>query len=161
MAIDIFLKIDGIKGESQDSKHKGEIDILSWSWGVSQSGTTPTGAGGGAGQAHVNDITLTKHVDKSTPPILQHILNGGHIKSADMYIRKAGGSPLEYLKIHFEDVAVSSYATGGSSGQDRVTENVALKFSRFKMDYTPQKADGTGDAAITIGWDVKGNKPIG
>jgi len=161
MAVDMFLKIEGIKGESQDDKHKGEIDIMSWSWGLSQSGGHHQGGGGGSGKVNVHDISFTKHVDKSTPNIMQHCCNGKHIKSADLYVRKAGGTPLEYLKIHFEDILVSSYQTGGSGGEDRVTESVTLNFARFKSDYTPQKADGTGDAAITIGWDIAANKPIG
>ena len=78
MAVDIFIKIGDLKGESVDTKHKGEIDVLAWSWGMTQSGTTHTGSGGGAGKVNVQDLSFTKYVDKSTPNLMQYCCNGKH-----------------------------------------------------------------------------------
>jgi len=158
MAVDMFLKLDGIKGESADDKHKGEIDVLAWSWGMSQSGTTHAGTGGGAGKVSVQDVSVTKYIDKSSPPLMLACCQGAHIKSALLTVRKAGTKPLEYLKITLEDAIITSVSTGGSGGEDRLTENLALNFAKFKVEYTPQKADGSGDAAVEAAFDIAANK---
>ena len=106
MALDIFLKLDGIKGEAQDHKYKDEIDVLSWSWGASQSGTTHGGSGSGAGKVSIQDLSITKYLDKSSPTLFQHCANGKHIKKGTLILRKAGEKPLEYLTIEFEDIIV-------------------------------------------------------
>jgi type VI secretion system secreted protein Hcp len=160
MAVDMFIKIGDLKGESVDDKHKGEIDVLAWSWGMSQSGTTHLGTGGGAGKVNVQDISLTKYVDKSSPNLIQYCCNGKHFADALLTVRKAGENPLEYLKITLKDLMISAVSTGGSGGEDRLTENVTLNFAEFKVEYTPQKKDGTGDAAVTIGWDIAKNVKV-
>src|SRR5712692_7947485 len=99
MAVDMFLKLDDLKGESIDAKHKDAIDILSWSWGMSQSGTTHSGGGGGAGKVSVSDISITKHVDRATPSLMLSCCNGKHFKQAVLTVRKAGEKPLEYIKL--------------------------------------------------------------
>ena len=157
MAVDMFLKIDGIKGESQDSKHKDEIDVLAWSWGMNQSGTTHTGGGGGAGKVAVQDLSVSKYMDKATPNLMMYCCNGKHVGKIDLTVRKAGENPLEYMKIHMEDCLISSVSTGGSGGEDRLTENISLNFARVKVEYTPQKPDGSGDAAISMGYDIAKN----
>src|SRR5262249_40228380 len=144
MAIDIFLKIEGIKGESKDATHKDEIDVLSWSWGMSQSGSFHTGGGGGSGKVRVRDLSFVKPVDKASPILGQHLTNGKHIKSARLVVRKAGDKPLEYLTIDFEDLIVSNMTFGGAGIQEVLTESVRLNFARFKSAYTPQKQDGSG-----------------
>ncbi|WP_029524702.1 Hcp family type VI secretion system effector [Polaromonas glacialis] len=157
MAVDMFLKLDDIKGESRDSKHKDEVDVLAWSWGLSQSGTTHMGGGGGAGKVNVQDLSLTKYVDKSTPNLIMATCNGKHYKEALLTVRKAGDKPLEYIKVTMKEVLISSVSTGGSGGEDRLTENVTLNFAAFKVEYTPQKSDGTGDAAIEAVWNIAEN----
>jgi type VI secretion system secreted protein Hcp len=157
MAVDMFLKLDGVKGESSDDKHKGEIDVLSWSWGLSQSGTTHMGGGGGSGKVNVQDISITKYIDKASPTLMQACCSGKHFKDALLTVRKAGEKPLEYLKLTLTEVLVSSVSTGGSGGEDRLTESVSFNFAKIKSEYTPQKADGTGDAVIVAGWDVSAN----
>jgi type VI secretion system secreted protein Hcp len=158
MAVDMFLKIDDIKGESIDGTHKDSIEVLAWSWGMSQSGSTHTGQGSGAGKVNVQDISFTKPIDRSTPNLMKFCCAGGHFKSAVLTIRKAGGKkPIEYLKITMNNVIISSMSTGGSGGEDRLTENVTLNFGEFKLEYTPQKADGTGDAAIPAQWNIAKN----
>lgn len=158
MAVDMFLKIKGVAGESQDDKHKDEIDVLAWSWGASQSGTTHMGSGGGAGKANFQDLSFTKYVDKSSAGLLQHVASGKHIDEANLVVRKAGDNPLEYIKLDLKDVIVTSVSTGGSGGEDRLTENVTLNFSQFKMIYTPQSKDGTGGGAVDYGFDIAANK---
>jgi len=157
MAFDAFLKLDGIPGESVDAKHKGEIDILSWSWGATQSGTTHVGSGGGAGKVAVQDLHFTKHVDKSSPNLMLACCTGKHHKEALLTVRKAGEKPLEYLKIKLGEVLISSVSVAGHGADERLTENFTLNFAKFNQVYTPQKADGSGDASVEIGWNIAGN----
>jgi len=157
MSVDMFLKVEGIDGESQDKNHNKEIDILAWSWGMSQSGTTHMGSGGGAGKVAIQDLSVTKYVDRASMTLMEHVANGKHITKAKLFVRKAGGTPLEYIKIEMEDIIVTSVSTGGSGGEDRLTENVTFNFSVVKTQYVPQKKDGTGEAGINFGWDIAGN----
>lgn len=158
MAVDMFIKIGDLAGESKDSKHAGEIDVLAWSWGMSQSGTMHTGGGGGGGKVAVQDISVTKWVDKSSPNLLMACAKGTQYPEAKLTVRKAGSVPLEYIVITMADVIVTSISTGGSGGEDRLTENVALNFAKVKFEYTAQKQDGSADgAAIPMGWDIPGN----
>lgn len=157
MAVDMFLKLDDIKGESRDDKHKDEIDVLAWSWGLSQSGTMHSGGGGGAGKVNVQDLTLTKYLDKASPNLIMAACNGKHYKEALLTIRKAGEKPLEYIKITMKEVLISSIETGGNGGEDRLTENIRLNFAEFKVEYAPQKADGSGEAAVEAAWHVAKN----
>lgn len=157
MAVDMFLKIEGIKGESMDDKHADEIDVLAWSWGMSQSGTTHVGGGGGAGKVAVQDLSVTKYVDKSSPNLMLYCCNGKHIPEMNLTVRKAGEHALEYIKITMKNGLISSLSTGGSGGEDRLTENVTLNFEAVKVEYTPQKADGSGDATVEMGWNIMKN----
>ncbi|MSP26924.1 MAG: type VI secretion system tube protein Hcp [Methylococcales bacterium] len=159
MAMDMFLKIEspGIKGESQDDKHKGEIDVLAWSWGASNSGNAHYGGGAGAGKVNVQDISLTKYIEKSSTDLMLSTCNGQHHATVTLVVRKAGTKPVEYLKITLTEVLITSLSTGGSGGEDRLTENITLNFAKFKVEYTPQKADGTSEAVQTVGWDIAAN----
>ncbi|MCL7421158.1 MAG: type VI secretion system tube protein Hcp [Methylobacter sp.] len=161
MAVDMFIKIGDIKGESRDKTHKDEIDVLAWSWGMSQSGTTHTGGGGGAGKVSVQDISFTKYVDKSSSPLMMACCNGKHYPEATLVVRKAGETPLEYIVIKLKEVLVTSVSTGGSGGEDRLTENVTLNFAQFEYAYQPQKADGSKDGgAIETKWNIAENVKI-
>jgi type VI secretion system secreted protein Hcp len=160
MAVDIFLKINGVDGEAQDDKHKKEIDILAWSWGLSNSGSAQTGGGGGSGKVNVQDVSFTKWVDSATPKLVLACCNGTHYDDAMLVVRKAGGSPVEYIKLKLTEVLVTSVSTGGSGGEDRLTENITLNFAKFNLDYTPQDAKGAAGTAIPAGWDVAGNKKL-
>ena len=157
MAVDMFLKLDDVKGESRDDKHKDEVDVLAWSWGMSQSGTMHAGGGGGSGKVNVQDLSLTKYVDKASPNLIMGSCDGKHYKEALLTVRKAGEKPLEYIKITMKEVLISSISTGGSGGEDRLTENVTLNFAEFKVEYTPQKSDGTGEAAVEAAWNIAKN----
>jgi len=160
MAVDMFLKLNGIDGEAKDSKHKGTIDVLAWSWGLSQAADIHTGGGGGAGKANFQDLSLTKWVEKSSATLMYHTAAGKHIPDATLIVRKAGDKPLEYIKVTLTDVLVSSYTTGGSGGEDRLTENVTLHFAKIKFDYQEQKSDGSGTPAGAFGWDIPSNVKI-
>jgi type VI secretion system secreted protein Hcp len=157
MAADMFLKFGEVKGEATDSKHAGEIEVLSWSWGMTQSGSTHVGTGGGAGKVNVNDINITKYVDSSSPTLIKFCCEGKVAPAAILTVRKAGGSPLEYLKLTLGDVIVSSISTGGAGGEDRLTESVTLNFAKFENTYTPQKPDGSGGPPVTAKWNIQKN----
>ena len=158
MAVDMFLKIAGIKGESVDKSHKDEIDVLAWSWGTSQSGSAQLGPGAGAGKVNVQDLSFTKYVDASTPDLLLACCNGKHLDDALLTVRKAGENPVEYLKIKLTEVLVSSVSTGGSGGEDRLTENVTLNFAKVAVDYTGQDEKGKAKSpAQSMTWDIPAN----
>lgn len=158
MAVDMFLELDKIKGESRDTAHKDDIDILAWSWGVSQGGSTHLGSGSGVGKANFQDISVTKYVDKASVTLMEHVATGDHIAKAKLVVRKAGGKPLEYIVIELKQVLVTSYSTGGSGGESLLTENITLNFAEIKITYVPQKADGTGSAKIDFGFSIPENK---
>jgi type VI secretion system secreted protein Hcp len=160
MAVDMFLKLDQIAGESADHTHKGEIDVLAWSWGASNSGSAHMGGGAGAGKVNVQDISFTKYIDKASPSLFLNCASGKHIPTATLTVRKAGEKPLEYLKLELTEVLVSSVSTGGSGGEDRLTENVTLNFAKVKVTYTPQNAKGGADSGVTTGWDIAANAKI-
>ena len=157
MAVDMFLKIEGVDGEARDKEHKGEIDVLAWSWGMSQAGTAGMGGGGGAGKVDVQNISLTKYIDLATEKLWLSCANGKHFDSATLTMRKAGENPLEYIVFTMEQVMVTSTSTGGSGGEDRITENVTLDFSKFEMEYKSQKKDGTEDKKKKFAWDIAEN----
>jgi len=157
MAVDIFLELEGIKGESKDSKHKDTIDVLSWSWGMSQSGTAHMGGGAGAGKVAVQDLNFTHYIDKSSPTLMLHCCNGKHIPNGLVTVRKAGEKPLEYLKIKLQDIIISGVQTAGHHN-DQITENLTLNFAKFHVEYTEQKNDGSGSPGGEMGWDVKANQ---
>ena len=142
MAMDMFIKIGELKGESRDKVHKDEIDVLAWSWGISNSGSAQVGGGAGAGKSNVQDLSFTKYLDKASPDLMLACCNGKHFPKATLTVRKAGENPLEYLLITVEELIVTSVSTGGSGGEDRLTENVTLNFAKVKVDYVEQKANG-------------------
>jgi type VI secretion system secreted protein Hcp len=159
MAIDYFLKIDGIDGESADSKHKAEIDLLSYNFGAVQTGTQSSGGGGGGGKVQMQDFHFNMHINKATPKLLLACATGEHIKKAVLTCRKAGKEQQEYLKVTFSDLLVSSYNTGGS-GDDIPVESISLNFAKIEFEYKEQKADGTLGGAVKAGYDLKANKAV-
>ena len=142
MAIDMFLKIGNINGESLDATHKSWVDVLAWSWGISNSGSTHVGGGAGAGQANFQDLSYTSYLDASTTPLMKAVATGQHLKSAFLNVRRAGSAPTEFLKITMTEVLVTSLSTGGSGGEDRLTQNVTLNFAKVKVEY--QQVADTG-----------------
>jgi len=157
MAVDMFLELEGVKGESKDKAHAGKIDVLAWSWGVSNSGSFHSGSGGGVGKASFQDISFTKYIDAASPTLMLYCANGKHFPKGKLIVRKAGENPLEYLIIDLEKILVSSYSTGGSGGEDRLTENVTLNFATVKVVYWTQSDKGGKGDSYNFGWDIPAN----
>jgi len=134
MAVDMFLKLNGVTGESKDKVHTKEIDVLSWSWGLMNSGSAHVGGGAGSGKVSVQDVTLSKFVDSSSPKLMLACCNGTHYPSAVLTVRKAGGKPVEYIKVKMEEILIAGVSTGGSYSEDRLTENIILNFAKVSMD---------------------------
>jgi type VI secretion system secreted protein Hcp len=151
--VDYFLKIEGIEGESADAKHKGEIQLMSWSWGVTN---TPTVTGGGAGKASNHDFSFVKLIDKSSPVLMLSCANGKHHKEATLTVRKKGRSQLEYIKIKMEDLLVSSYHAAGPE-LTLPQDEVSLNFRKITYSVTTQKADGTPGPVTTTSFDFAAN----
>ena len=160
MAVDMFMKIPGVEGEARDGTHKGEIDVLAWGWGMTQSGSAHIGGGGGSGKVDVHDLSFTKYFDKSSPDLMLACCSGKHYTDAKLTVRKAGENPLEYIIITMQDVIIAGITTGGSGGEDRLTENVRLNFAKVKVDYTEQTQTGAAGAKPKMGWDIEANKKL-
>ena len=152
-AVDYFLKIDGIQGESQDKTHKNEIEIESFSWGESNSGTASKGGGMGAGRVAMQDFHFVMTVNKASPKLILACATGEHIKNAILVCRKAGKEQQEYLKITFSDLLISSYQTGGSGVVP--TDQISFNYSKIEYEYKEQKADGTLGGAVKAMYDLK------
>jgi type VI secretion system secreted protein Hcp len=148
-ASDIFLKIGDIKGESLDSKHKDEIDVLSWSWGTS-TGTGKVKRGTIAPQC-IQDLELTKRLDSSTPSLIMMGLVGQSAKEATLTMRKSGKGQQEFLILKMTDVLVTSYHTDSNAGDEALlTDQVVLSFSSIDVEYRPQNADGSLGQAVAF-----------
>jgi type VI secretion system secreted protein Hcp len=157
MAVDMFMELGDIKGESRDKTHKEKIDVLAWSWGMSNSGSAHTGGGAGSGKVNVQDLSFTKYIDKGSPTIQLSCCNGKHYDKAQLIVRKAGETPVEYLKITMNEVLITSVSTGGSGGEDRLTENVTLNFAKVKVEYTEQTPTGGKGATPEYTWNIAEN----
>lgn len=154
-AVDYFLKIDGIEGESTDSKHKNEIDIATWSWGETNAGTSAHGGGRGAGKVVMQDFSFTKQVDKSSPKLFLHCATGKHIKEVLFVARKAGTEQQEYHKIKLHHVLVSSLQMSGGSGDDVAsTEQISFSFAKIEQTYAPQDEKGKLGSPVIHHYDV-------
>ncbi len=160
MAVDMFLEIKEVPGESSKTGHEGQIDIVSFSFGAVQSGSFARGgAGGGAGKAEFQDISIVKEVDKSSPKLFQACAAGTHFGTATLYVRKAGDKPLEYYKVELTDVLVSSVQNSGSAGGDNVMESITFNTAKINFTYVEQDAKGGAGKTVTAGYDVrKGEK---
>ncbi|HRE06017.1 MAG TPA: type VI secretion system tube protein Hcp [Opitutaceae bacterium] len=161
MATDFFLDIEGIKGESADDKHKDKIQLLSFSWGASNTGSFASNTGGGAGKATFSDFSFAMNINKASPELMLSCATGKHIKKAQLICRKAGDKQQEYMKVEFTDLLVSSYQTSGAGGSDIPTDSISLNFATLKYEYAPQKADGTLDTPVIRGYDIKKQVKIG
>ena len=152
-----FLTIDGIKGESTDSKHAGAIDISSFSFGVTNSGSTSIGGGAGAGKASFSSFKFNKLYDASSPALFEGTATGEHFKTATFAFRRSGGdNPVEFLTIKLSDVLVSGYQQGGTK-EPPLLEAVTLDASKIEIDYKPQNPDGSLGSSIRTSYDLKAN----
>ena len=155
MALDAFLKIAELKGESPVKGYENQIQVLAWSWGMSQTGTTHHGTGGGTGKVNVQDLSFTQYVDTSTPNMVLACCKGTHYSEATLTLRKAGGDALPYLIIKLTDLIVTSVSTGGSGGEEQQTANVTLNFAAFEVSYQAQDKKGAkSGGAVTVKYDI-------
>lgn len=157
MAVDAFLSLDGIKGESADDKHKGEIDIQSFSWGMSQTGSGNRGTGQGTGKVDVADIVINKYVDKSSPTLMLSCANGKHIAKGKITFRKAGENPLDYLTFDLENILISNYQMSHSAGGETPQESFGINFVKVKSEYWTQSDKGAKGENANFSWDVAKN----
>jgi type VI secretion system secreted protein Hcp len=158
--VDYFLKIAEAPGESTDDKHKGEIELESFSWGALNSGSAGHGAGAGSGKVLPQDFHFVKKMDKASPVLFLACTTGQHFKSAIITARKAGGGQQEYMKITMEECMVSAYNVGGHGGDNVPIEQVAMNFAKLELSYKEQKADGTLGGEVKQKYDFAANKKI-
>ena len=157
MALKIFLNLTDIKGESADSKHKDEIVVQSWAWGIAQQVIHSGGGGSGAGKASFEDLHFTHQIDKASPLLMLACASGRHIRDATLTVRKAGKTPQEFLIVKLKDVLVTSV---DPAVNDDTHESVTLNFAQVDLEYKPQKADGSLGPGIHFGWDLQANRPV-
>ena len=152
-AADYFLKIDGVPGESTGSGHLGEIDVLSWSWGVTNSVPQGRGSGGGEGKASFHDFSFVHNVDKASPVLFSRLVSGTHIKEAEITVRRAGqGQNQDYLKYTFTDVIITSLQVNGNGGEP--AETISFNFGSVLYKYQAQ--DGSTNDSC---WNIRRNRP--
>lgn len=159
--VDYFLKIDGVTGESNDAKHKGEIELQSYAWskddpGLTQTATTGSG-GGGAGKVQLHDIYFTSQISKATPQLMEATASGKHFKEAVLTVRKSGKAGQEFMVVKLQDVLISSYRSSGEASSIPL-DAFSLNFAKIEFSYIPQKADGTPDTPVVGSWDFRANK---
>jgi type VI secretion system secreted protein Hcp len=157
MATDIFAKIGDIKGDSTDNKHQDEVEVLSFSWGVTNTGNVGTGGGGGAGRATFQDLSIVHKIDRASPQLLQACATGQHLKEATITFRKAGKGQQDFLIIKMNDVIITGVVQSAPSSEAG-SETVSLEFAKVDWEFKPQKADGSLDAGIHFKFDIKANK---
>ncbi|HEY6115995.1 MAG TPA: type VI secretion system tube protein Hcp [Candidatus Dormibacteraeota bacterium] len=159
MAYDIFLKLDGISGESTDDKHPHEIVLESFSWGESNSTAHATAGGAGAGRVSMQDFHFTARVSKASPTLMLYCASGKHIPTGQMSLSRTGEdrSAGDFLVYKFTTVVVSSFSQAGDIN-DRPLESVSLAFAKVNIEYKAQKSDGSLEAPVHFAWDLKANK---
>ena len=157
MATKIFAKIGDIKGESVDSKHKNEIEVLSFSWGVANAGSTGSGSGGGTSKPTFQDLLIVHDIDNATPALLKACATGQHITDATITHRKAGKGQQEYLIIKLNDVTIAAVSHAGAEDQP-YAESVSLKFAKVDFHYRKQRTDGSLEPGEHFQFDLKANK---
>jgi type VI secretion system secreted protein Hcp len=157
-AFDYFLRIDGVTGESTDDKHKGEIDVESFSWGESHPPSPHAGSGGGKGKVQIEDLHISARTTKASPQLLIACAAGTHFKSAVLTGRRSGGkAQADFLTFSLSDVLVTDYHVTGTEAEPP-RDAVSLSFGKIEVEYKEQKADGSLGASTKVGWDVKKNQ---
>ena len=157
---DMFLKVGlsgDTKGEAMDKDHKDEIDVLSWSWGATNSGTTHVGGGSGSGKTAFADLKIVKYIDLSSPQLYLSCANGKHYDEVKLTVRKAGDRPLDYVVITAKEVIISSVTSGGSGGEDRLTETITLNYAKITVVYRTLDSKGA-QKEVTFTWDIAKNE---
>lgn len=156
---DYFLKIDGIEGESHDAKHRGEIELESFTWSEDNSGP-PTGRGSGGGRVTMSDFEFTTRASTASPRLLLAVASGEHFKSAVLTARLSGAAQQEFLYYKFSDLLFSSYKTEASVPDAAPVDQVSFNFGQIQVEYRPPEPGGALGPPIKVGWDVRANRPI-
>ncbi len=159
MALDMFLKITDIPGESRDEKHKGEIDIYSFSWALGQTASAG-GGGAGAGKPDFHDFSFAVPISKASPKLFLACASGQHLAEATLTVRRAGSTPVEFLTYKLTDCVVTTYQEAGSGGEDIPNDAFTLNFSKIEVSYKEQDLKGGVGAETKAGWDLKKNEPV-
>jgi len=154
-AVDYFLKIDEVPGESKDAKHPNELQLESWSFGETNIGTHSAGGGGGAGKVQMQDFHFVMNTNKASAKLFVKCANGEHIKQAILTCRKAGKDQQEYLKWTFSDLLISSFTTSGSGSSGLPVDQCSFNFTKLECEYKEQKPDGTLEGPIKSWYDLK------
>jgi type VI secretion system secreted protein Hcp len=160
MALDSFVKFEGpdVEGGSTVGGHEKELQIMSYSWGLSNPTDTHLSTGSGAAKANVQDLSCMMNMDKAWPNLIKYCQNGKHFEKVTLYARKAGGDePVTYKKMEMEDVIISSVQDGASDGSEFSSVSFSLNFGKYKITFTPQDATGAAEAEIPTGWDIAKN----
>lgn len=156
MAVDYFLKLDGIQGESQDEKHKNEIQILSWSWGASNVSSVSGTGGSGAGKVDMSDVSMMLNFDKSTPKFFKSVAAGTHISTGTLSAVKAGGNGKPYLKVDFKEIFVTGLQMSAAGEVPAVS--LSFTYDEIKMDYSAQDEKGNLASTGPVTFNTKQNK---
>ena len=160
MAVDMFLKLAGIAGESQDAQHKGEIDILGWSWGVAEAQAAAGGGGAAAGKPNFHQLSVQKLLDLASAPLLAAVAKGSHIATGTLTIVRTGAAPETFLVLNMKDIAIASVNMAESQTENRPTETVALIFGQIDFEYTEFLPTGAKGATNSFKWNITTNQPI-
>jgi type VI secretion system secreted protein Hcp len=158
MSTDLFLKIDGITGESQDSNHKGWITVDSFTWGAIQQGNMSVGGGGGAGKVQFRDLSVQAHIDKASPAIMRYVANGKHINKVELSVCKAGGTQIEYCRITLEDVLITNAIFNGTTHTDLIGMSYQFQAAKVQTQYWEQSSNGGKGAESQSSWNIKENR---
>lgn len=156
MATTTFIKFDGIEGESTHKDHKGEIELLSWSWGLTNSGGAPTGGGSGVGKATPQELRVVHRYDKASPVLAKMAASGRHVSTAMLSARKAGEGQKDFLKITMKEVFITSVATHDDGSG--ASEELAMRYGSIDFSYAPQTAKGSLGTPVSFNWNVKTGK---
>jgi len=152
MSTDSHIKFDGVEGESTHKDHKGEIDVLSWSWNVSNN-TSLAGGGSGKGKANPGDFVFTHTYDKASPILAKQCASGKHFKTVKLTARKAGEGQKDFLVVSMKEVFITAVSPSGGHGGE-IIENVAFTYKDIEFEYKAQDDKGGLGGAVKFGWDV-------
>lgn len=157
MAIDMFMKVEGVSGESKDANHKDWTNVDSFEWGAIQPGSMTSG-GGGAGKVNFNDLTVIAAIDKSTPTILKNCATGQHLSKVEVSVCKAGGEQIEYSRTTLEDVLVTAVKFIGAQENDVLKIQYSFQAAKVKNQYWEQTDKGSKGAEVQMAFNIKENK---
>ena len=154
MAIDTHIKFDGVEGESTHKDHKGEIEVLSWSWGVSNASSVGSGTGSGRGKATAQDLHFNHYYDKASPVLAKQCASGKHFKEVVITSRKSGEGQKDFMKITMKEVFISSVSNSGG-GDGGIMESVSMSYGSVDFSYKAQDEKGTMGGEVKFGWNTK------